>query len=423
MLYQSRFRTRALWTSGLSFGLARVTAFVATLALPRLVDPHTYGTLELALAIGIFGATVLGMNAHAVATRLHLMEEEPGASTILAGQCFFLAVFGLLAASCAVVAGGDARYVLSTAILGLFALQLWACTSVQIHGLPMLTGWADSIAIFVVTALAASLAVAGMVSIDAFAVMVVLVAMVGAAIAATALYGADRREIRVLTMQVVRIGSPITLYSLSLLSIFASPRIVIAQILSISDVATFSLCLRLAVVLVFPHQMLGATFFVQLYQLEAAMVGRVMALWIVVLAILATVFAIGTRLLSPWLVLGTQVPAEAVASILPAVIVQTVLWILNANLEMFVNRELLSRQAALVLAGLTLVTVAVGLVLHLSGELGLHAVIHLYMALMLASLIAQMRLLARRGFRFGWCYVALPLSGLPLTASFLPMLQ
>jgi len=421
MFGQSPFRFRILWASGLSFGTAKAMTFFAALMLPRLVDQSTYGVLELAMTIGIFGSTILGLNIHTAVFRLHLVDKEPHAQTILAGQCFYLAVLGLVTAGFGVLAGGEAVYVLCTAILGLFAIQLYASTYAYMRGLVLLIGWVDGLPMLTIVVSAIILSLMGNAAPLQFAWTVVAIALVATAVSATTLLSASGHELRDLAMRAVKFGGSVTLYSLTTLAISSSSRLAIAQVLSIADVASFSLSLRLALILFFFHQFLGAIFFAQLYQLEGAVVGRIMTVWIVLLSAVATLFAVSVRVLSPWLVVGTQVPAEAIASILPAVTVQVVLWILNGNLEMFINREFLSRRAASVLGGLLSVAVGVGCLMHATDHLSLRAVIHVYIGLMLASLVMQMWLLSGKGFQFGRCYIVLPIVATPLLASLLPV--
>jgi hypothetical protein len=414
----SLLRTAATFI--LSFGLAKGTAFVAALALPRLVDTQTYGILELAMTIGAFSAALLGLSAHTAAARIHLVEKHPQARTILIGHCFWLATIGLVAAGGMVAAGRGADYVVCTAILGLFALQMSASTYTRMHGLIHLSGWFDSTSILVTTAVAIVLLTWGAATPAGFAWAFAAITAVVGGTSALALGSMPGRDVKALIMRVVHIGGPMTLYGFLTVAIFGTSRIAIAKALTISDVASFSLCARLALILVFLHQVMSTGFFRQLYQMNNGLVGRVLAGWIVVLSAIALALAVVTHFLAPWLVIGTQVPAAAIVPIFPAIIVQTVLWILNANLDLYINRELIARQASLLLAGLTLAAAGVGLLLYHTGQLSLPAVINVYTALMLATLIGQMMLLSRKGFSFKACYAVLPLAATPMLVSLLP---
>lgn len=410
---------RTTITFALSFGASKATAFAAALALPRLVDPATYGVLELALTIGVFSASILGANVHAAAIRVYLVEKDPKAQAMLAGQALCLATAGLLAAALVGAAGYGADYVLCSAIIALFAIQFSLSTWTRMRGWIHLSGWSDNIALMAMTVLAAILMLFRTASLAAFAMAVAVIAVATAAAAALVLSGISVREYKTLTRKALQIGAPMTLYSFSALAMFATPRMAIAQALSISDVACYSLCARVALFLMFPNQLLGTGLFRQLYQMKSERVGRIMAGWIVALSLTALVFAVATRFAANLLVLGTAVPAASIVPILPAVIVQTVLWVLNANLEMFVNRELVSHKTSLVIGGLLAAALCVGLLLHAGGLLSLPAVIYVYIGLSVAAFVAQTLILTRKGFSFRLCYAALPLALSPLLVNLL----
>ena len=213
----------------------------------------------------------------------------------------------------------------------------------------------------------------------------------------------------------MRLGAPMTLYAFLTFAIFGTPRITIAKALSLSDVAAFSICARLA-------RWYSSSFTrycrpVSFVSFIKWMAERSAASWpdgLPYSHAIAFVLAIAARMASPWLVLGTEVSPAAITPLLPAVVVQTVLWVLNANLEQYINRELISHRASMALAGLLVLTGGAGVWLHSIGRLDLLTIIHLYTALMGTTLLAQMLILARKGFSFRWCYATLPLVVAPL---------
>jgi hypothetical protein len=81
---------------------------------------------------------------------------------------------------------------------------------------------------------------------------------------------------------------------------------------------------------------------------------------------------------------------------------------------------LLARQAALIFVLTAAATLAVGLLLHAFGMLGLLTIINLYSVAMAAVLVIQMRLLSRHGVSLERCYLGLPLVAAPLLVSLLP---
>jgi hypothetical protein len=119
-------------------------------------------------------------------------------------------------------------------------------------------------------------------------------------------------------------------------------------------------------------------------------------------------------------VIGTTVPAAAVVAIFPIVVVQTVLWILSANLEIFVNRELISQRAATIMVVLIGTACGVGWLLQLAGRLDLMTILEVYTGLMIAAVLTQVILLSREGFAVRRCYAVLPVAAAPLLVFWLP---
>ncbi len=86
---------RRATTFVLSFGLAKGLAFGGVLLLPRLLDPVAYGAVELALSVGLLGASILGLGTVAAAAQLHLIEGERHTEPLLATVCGWSALVGL----------------------------------------------------------------------------------------------------------------------------------------------------------------------------------------------------------------------------------------------------------------------------------------------------------------------------------------
>jgi O-antigen/teichoic acid export membrane protein len=404
----------------LSYSLGKGIAFAAALALPRLVDVQTYGVLELAMTIGTFGTSLLGLGVPGAAARAHLVDNDPQAAKMLAAFCLWLAFAGLLLTALMIADGQGPDHVVCTAILGLYGFQFSMSTYTRMTGLIHVSGWFDNLAILVVAVIAAALLLIGHPTSSAFAWIFAGIALAAAAASAFRLVGVPPGELAALARRGIKVGAPMMLYSFANMAIFGTARIVIAKYLSLSDVASFSLCSRVALILIFLNQLLATGFFKQLYQMDYARLSRIMAAWMVVLSSIAFAFAAIGHYAGEWLVIGTSVPVSAVLPILPAVIMQTALLVFNSNLEIFVNRELISHRAAMVMGPLIAVAAAAVVAIHLVGAMSLMAVIHVYTALMIGSVVSQMMLLGREGFSFKLCYALLPLTAAPLLVSLLP---
>jgi hypothetical protein len=69
--------------------------------------------------------------------------------------------------------------------------------------------------------------------------------------------------------------------------------------------------------------------------------------------------------------------------------------------------------------GLAAAAAALGFLVYAVGQLSLIVIIQMYIGLMLASLLAQMLILSRKGLSFRECYLVLPLTAIPLLVSLL----
>jgi hypothetical protein len=209
-------------------------------------------------------------------------------------------------------------------------------------------------------------------------------------------------------------------FSLSQILLFGTSRIAIARELTLDDVASFSLAARIALVLVFASQVPSIGLFRSVYRAEGDQIARFFAIWIVVLSAIAFVLTAAAHFGARWAVLGTEIPAPVFAALFPAVAIQTTIWVLNSNLEMFVVRELKSSAAATACFVIVFLGLLAGAALSWAGRLGLMTIIGVYSVGMLAMLLVQMRLLAGKGVRFRGAYFALPLAAAPALFYLLP---
>lgn len=403
-----------------SFALAKGTSFLAAMAIPRLVDAPSYGVVELAMTVGVLSSSILGLGMPGAANRLYLVDKEPRAQFLLAGSCLWLAAVGLFGAFALVQLGFDAKYVVCSAILGLYGLQFSASTFTRMRGFIHYSGWFDNIAILLVCALLAVFATREHTDLGSFTgSLLVLSGLLGTA-ALIILVKAAVPDLKAVARRALSIGFPMMLFSASSLLIFGTLRIALGRSLTLSDVASYSLCARVTLLLVFISQVLATGFFRQLYQMEGADVSRIFTAWVVALAGASTVLAIVAHFASDLLVIGTAIPADNVKAIFPAVTVQTVLWILNSNIEMYIVRELVAQKAAQIFVLTAATTLAVGLLLHALGLIGLLTIINLYSVAMAAVLVIQMRLLSRHGVSLERSYWGLPLVAGPLLVYLLP---
>lgn len=399
-----------------SFGLAKAVAFVAALMLPRLLDTREYAFVELALTVGLLAVTLLGFGGPEVATRMHLVEKSQHAGRLLLIYCLWLCACALLSSACLALWGHGLEVICCAAMIGLNSLQFAAATYSRIKGRIHLSGWFDNIPILLVSLIVAVACLIGAAPLPFLGGSLVGIAVAIIILSLVLLPRTGSLENLPLLPIMLTVGVPMMLYGVANSAIFATPRLAIAKVLTSSDVASFSLCARTALVLVFVNQVISTGLFRQLYELEKEKVGQILMLWIVLLSVFSAAFTVAALYFSDWLVLGTDIPSSLVVSLFPVVTVQVVLWILNSNLQNYVNRELASRLATLVLLLAGFAGLAVGAVAWEFQVLRLHTIISIYSGVMFVTLLAQMRILSRAGVPFGWAYAALPLIGAPLLA-------
>jgi O-antigen/teichoic acid export membrane protein len=393
----------------LSFGIAKATSFAAALALPRLVDARLYGLIELALTIGLLAASILGVGAPAVAMRSYLVEKDARARSILIGHCLWLATVAILAAGAFGFFRLGTGFICSAAIIALFGLQLSASTYTRMHGHIHFSGWCDNVTMMAMFLLVVFYVLRDDTNFGNFAISVFVVALLIGAGSIALFLRTPLRDVVAMIPQVLEIGAPMMFFGVSTLLIFGTARIAIANRLSLADVGTFSLCARISLVMVFTSQVLTTGLFRSVYRLEHAAIARIFSLWTIVLSGIAFALTLIAHFGAHLLVAGTNIPAASLALIFPAVATQTTLWVLNSNLEMFITRELVARQAATYCLVIAAIGLGVGLILSAAGLLSLMVIINVYSIAMLALLLAQMRLLSRQGISFRLAYPVLPL--------------
>lgn len=404
----------------LSFGLAKGAAFIAALILPRLVEPRTYGLLETSMTVGALGASILGLGAPAVATRMHLLEKDANSRSVLLLHCAWLVAIALVAAGALAVMGHEPHIIVCAAMVGLFGLQSASSAYGRMQGQIYISGWLDNIALVAIVGIALVLRLAGTPDLGSFAASLIAVTVVAGIAVVFALIGTTLRDVKTWTAKVVSLGTPMMLYGIANLLIFGSPRLAIAAALTLSDVAGFSLCVRIAAVLIFVSQALQIGLARSLYMAKSATIGPLMNIWIAVLSGIALVLTLLAYFTSPLLVAGTGISAAAFMAIFPAVATQTTLWVLNSNVEMYVTRELISHKASIVLVVIGCLGLGVGTVLFVAGVLSLTVLVNMYSVVMAVTLLAQMRLLSRQGMSFRTAYLILPLTCTPLLVLLLP---
>lgn len=405
----------------LSFGLGRGAAFLAALAIPRMVDAHIYGMTELALTVGSLGATVIGLGGAAAAVKFHLVDNDPRANAVVFGHCAWLCAVAVVGAGVVASLDEHSEYAYGVATIGLFGFQASAGAFARMRGYVHLTGWLESASIFTLFIVVVVFGGLGGVTVRDLLWSLVAVVLATGIAAFVALLRAQVDDLRSLALQVVRIGTPMMIFGLSQVLLFGTPRLAIASELTLGDVASFSLCARIALILVFASQVPSIGLFRSVYRLEGPTIARYFKWWIAALSAIALTLTVAAYFGAPLAVKGTDIPAATFIELFPAVAMQTTLWVLNSNLEMFIVRELLSRQAATACFAIVATGVLGATAISWLGELDLMAIIGIYSLAMLVMLLVQMQLLSTKGAQFRGAYLALPAVAAPCLMYLFPV--
>lgn len=246
------------------------------------------------------------------------------------------------------------------------------------------------------------------------------VALATATIATIGLFRHGTAGLKALAGEVVRLGTPMMVFGLGQLLLFSTARLAIAQGGALTEVASYSLCARIALVLVFASQILNVGLFRTVYRASGEAIGRYFAVWIAVLSLLALAVTFAGHFGAGLAVFGTEIAPLSFSVLFPIVVMQTTIWVLNSNLEQFVVRDLLSRPAAIASFVVVGASALVMFGLSAMGRLDLMTILAVYSVAMLAMLLVQMRLLAHKGVAFRSAYLVLPLAASPLLVYLLP---
>jgi hypothetical protein len=331
-----------------------------------------------------------------------------------------LVSLGVVCTALALLLGLPGPYVCGAIMIGLFGVQSAATSFARMRGHIHFSGWVENASMMIVFAGVGVLALLGAARLPMLTALLLVVTLGAATAAAVVLVRGDVSGFRKLAGEVARLGAPMMVFGMGQLMLFTTVRLAIAQEGALSEVATYSLCARLALVLVFASQLVNVGMFRAVYRMSGEAIARYFAIWMVVLSALAFAVSLAAHFGASLAVYGTAIAPASFAALFPVVAMQATIWVLNSNLEQFVVRDLLSRPAAI--ASFVIVGAGALAMFGLSalGRLDLTAILIVYSVAMLAMLLVQMRLLAHKGVPFVGAYFTLPLAAAPLLIYLLP---
>lgn len=317
----------------------KALALIGFLWLARVAGGQVFGGIELALSVGLMGATAGLLGLPGGVTRLALVMDEGRIVDLLSFAAACVAVPASLLAAVSLWVGLPAVWALILSCCALASFQLVANSYARIRGLPLLNSLVDPFTVLVILALAAPLWLVGELTLPAMAVFTTASAAVTSAALLLIHYRKRRPDFRSSYIRAVVISLPMLAMSGVMLVASIGLRPALALKFSLEDLALYALCFRLTAPCMLIHQVITTGFFARVYRssernFDRLMVGMISIYCAVVLALWAVM---------PWVIrVGFPSYVESAATIMPLfplVGLSVIFWIVSAMLEMMAGRH------------------------------------------------------------------------------------
>ncbi|MGB8402256.1 hypothetical protein [Bradyrhizobium sp.] len=402
-----------------NFGLSKAAAYLAPLVLAACLDSSSYGIIEYAWSWSALVATLLTLGIPGALPQLSLLRRPIPMADVMtlcvAGPGALLTAAAFIAMT---IAHSPAQaVVLSACVIALAQATLSSYSRTFSHR--NLAPWFEGLSIYGMTAIALSLAVAGLTGVSPLGILSGVVAAIIVIIALTLFARLRHAEFLVRLRSAVRIGLPLLAFTLSSIWAAVSGRVYIGALLPIEDLSVYSVDFRIASAMLIVHSIVGTGLFARLYKMPTRIYDRVLSLYLVALGILAVLIS----LLFPTLLahinfrsIGPEQTAAATA-LFPIVMLQVFAWGAWASLEMRLARARRSGRAAqkaiILIAGIAILVSAFGIM----GVLTVKLCASLMAAQMLGGVAIQLHTLWRRGMKMRFSAVAFALASLTIALS------
>ncbi|OWJ61348.1 lipopolysaccharide biosynthesis protein [Inquilinus limosus] len=392
----------------LAFALGKGSAFFGPLLLSQVMSIQDYGTAELGLSVGVVGAQILSLGIPGAIPQLVLIRKEDHVLDLL---FFVTASIGLLGLGFAAVVyslSGPLLYVFAGIAVAGGGAQLASSVYYRSMGRRFGILVADNLSLY------AFLIVGGLIFLALGHVplraIIIGCGIVAAGLTVFALAGLARTiRPRFLTAHVDarKMGFFMMVNSLVYFAIVSSSRLLVGFFLSVEAVSVYSVCLRVSAAIFLVHQLITTAYFKKLYEASADWFDRyylkLLAITMVgAAAILAGFELFGDRLLPGWTAYFPEM-----SRVLPIVCMQTIWWVSLAQVEMQINRALISRQATMWLLACAALMLVVLAALHAVGLLTLAIAALVFACTLFLALHAQLALLWRHGVQLPRMRIAL----------------
>ncbi|WP_026869849.1 lipopolysaccharide biosynthesis protein [Inquilinus limosus] len=382
----------------LAFALGKGSAFFGPLLLSQIMTVQDYGTAELGLSIGLIAAQLLSLGVPGAIPQLVLIRKDDHVLDLLFFVTASIGLIGLGFAAIAYAVSGPLLHVFAGVAIAGAGAQLTASVFYRAKGRRFGILVADNLALYVFLIVGA-LVFAALRQVPLWAVIIGCGAVsLGLTLFALAgLVRTIRPRFLAAHVDARKMGFFMMVNSLVYFAIVSSSRILVGWFLSVEAVSIYSVCLRTAAAIFLVHQLVTTVHFAKLYESSAGWFDRYyLKLLAVTMAGAAVILAgfelFGDRLLPAWTAYFPQM-----SQLLPIVCMQTIWWVSLAQVELRINRALISRQATMWLLTSAALMVAALAVLQAFGLLTLPVAALVFACTLFVALQAQLALLWRHG--------------------------
>lgn len=392
----------------LAFALGKGSAFFGPLLLSQIMTVQDYGTAELGLSIGVVGAQLLSLGVPGAIPQLVLIRKEDHVLDLLFFVTGSIGLIGLGFAAVSYVVSSPLLHVFAGVALAGAGAQLAASVYYRAKGRRFGILVADNLALYAFLIVGALVFVA-LRQVPLWAVIIgcgavslgfTLFALAGLARTIRPRFLAAHVDAR-------KMGFFMMVNSLVYFAIVSSSRILVGWFFSVEAVSVYSVCLRVSGAIFLVHQLITTVYFRKLYEAPADWFDRYYLKLLAITMAGAAVILAGFELFGDRLLPGWTAYFPQMSRLLPIVCMQTIWWVSLAQVEMRINRALISRQATMWLLISAALMVATLSVLNALGLLTLSVAALVFACTLFVALQAQLALLWRNGVRLPRMRIAL----------------
>jgi O-antigen/teichoic acid export membrane protein len=392
----------------LAFALGKGSAFFGPLLLSQIMSIQDYGTAELGLSVGVVGAQILSLGIPGAIPQLVLIRKEDHVLDLLFFVTASIGLIGLGGAAVIYAASGPLLYVFAGIAIAGAGAQVAASVYYRSMGRRFGILVADNLALYVFMIVGGLVfVVLGRVPLWAIILGCGAVAAGFTLFALAGLARTIRPRFLAAHVDARKMGFFMMVNSLVYFAIVSSSRILVGWFLSVEAVSIYSVCLRVAGAIFLVHQLITTVYFKTLYEAPADWFDRYYLKLLAITMAGAAVILAGFELFGDRLLPGWTAYFPQMSRILPIVCMQTIWWVSLAQVEMRINRALISRQATMWLLICAALMLAVMAALHALALLTLQVAALVFACTLFLALHAQLALLWRHGVRLPRMRIAL----------------